>query len=86
MKSGVEMTLRPKHIIMATGIASEPRIPDFKGMEGFKGDVVHTKYYKNSRKWEGKKVVVVGAVSFTHQEFSSNVLKMIREYLHLMQP
>ncbi|KAF8575493.1 FAD/NAD(P)-binding domain-containing protein [Ramaria rubella] len=61
LRDGRHITLHPKHLILATGVADEPVIPDFKGMDAFRGIVLHTKYYKNANDWKGKKVVVIGA-------------------------
>ncbi|KAF8333983.1 uncharacterized protein EI90DRAFT_3015060 [Cantharellus anzutake] len=53
--------IKCKHVILATGHASDPRIPHFEGMEKFKGPVHHSSFHKNSGNWRGKKAVIIGA-------------------------
>ncbi|KAG8375550.1 hypothetical protein BUALT_Bualt10G0111700 [Buddleja alternifolia] len=47
-------------MIAATGENAEAVVPKIEGMEGFKGDVVHTSGYKSGGFYKGKKVLVVG--------------------------
>ncbi|OHE97527.1 hypothetical protein CORC01_07142 [Colletotrichum orchidophilum] len=47
-------------VICGTGIASKPFIPEYKGRENFKGEVLHSHAYRKSSVYEGKKVIVVG--------------------------
>ncbi|KAF8575492.1 FAD/NAD(P)-binding domain-containing protein [Ramaria rubella] len=61
LRDGRHITLHPKHLILSTGTADEARIPHFKGMDEFRGKIVHTKYFKNANDWKGKKVVIIGA-------------------------
>ena len=63
-RKGNEVTLHPKHIILATGVVDKPRIPTIPGMENFKGKIYHSTYHKNPERWSGKKAVVIGAVRF----------------------
>lgn len=56
-------TLEPKHVVMCTGHAGEPRIPTFPGQDKFKGTVYHGSQHKDAtfqKNVRGKKVVVVG--------------------------
>jgi putative flavoprotein involved in K+ transport len=57
---GVERTLRPQHVVMATGMLSEPNIPAFPGQDQFAGTVLHSTQYDNAAPWTGKKVAVIG--------------------------
>lgn len=58
-----EVILQPKHLIMATGLASSPDMPPTPGSENFKGTILHSHSFKSASAWGGKNVVVVGAVS-----------------------
>ncbi|MCB9233765.1 MAG: NAD(P)/FAD-dependent oxidoreductase [Bacteroidia bacterium] len=51
---------RAKNLVVASGLTAIPRKPDFPGLESFKGEVLHTKFYKNAHPFKGKKVLVVG--------------------------
>ncbi|KAJ7319091.1 FAD/NAD(P)-binding domain-containing protein [Mycena albidolilacea] len=56
-----EVILQPKHLIMATGLASSPDMPPTPGSENFKGTILHSHSFKSASAWGGKNVVVVGA-------------------------
>ncbi|KAJ7769956.1 FAD/NAD(P)-binding domain-containing protein [Mycena metata] len=61
IRDGAEITLNPKHLIMATGLASTPDMPVTPGAETFKGTILHSHSFKDANSWVGKNVVVVGA-------------------------
>ncbi len=63
---GVERELRPSHVILATGAAGEPNIPDIPGRSGFGGEVYHSSRHESGSKWKGRKAVVVGACNSGH--------------------
>lgn len=45
-RAGEEVTLRPKHLVLATGLYGQPLMPELKNQQGFKGDVMHSSEYK----------------------------------------
>ncbi|KAI1482845.1 FAD/NAD(P)-binding domain-containing protein [Daldinia eschscholtzii] len=55
--------LHPKHIVQCTGHSGKKNLPQFKGMESFKGDVLcHSSEFKGAKQnAKGKKAVVIGA-------------------------
>jgi putative flavoprotein involved in K+ transport len=57
---GVERTLRPQHVVMATGMLAEPNVPAFPDQEQFAGTVLHSTEYNTGAAWTGKKVAVIG--------------------------
>ena len=48
-----------KGLIIANGTLSHPNIPEFKG--AFTGEIFHSKKYKNSDVFAGKRVLLIGA-------------------------
>lgn len=60
-RNGGAVVLRPKHLVLATGMSGRPNIPSFPGQEGFKGDIYHSSVYPGSEEHAGKKAVVVGS-------------------------
>lgn len=52
-------TRRYRGVIIANGHHWDPNFPDFPG--GFKGDTLHTKYYKTPDVLRSKRVLVIGA-------------------------
>jgi putative flavoprotein involved in K+ transport len=63
---GSERVMRPKHLIMANGVAGRPLLAKLPGLDQFNGTVMHTHHYREGAKWKGKKVIVVGVGTSAH--------------------
>ena len=55
------VVLRPKHLVLATGVSGRPNILSFPGEEGVKGDIYHSSVYPSSAVHAGKKAILVGS-------------------------
>ena len=44
-RNGETVTLHPKHLVLATGMAGLPNRPDFPGMDSFRGEQHHSSRY-----------------------------------------
>lgn len=49
-----------KAIVSATGSFNNPFVPEFKGLELFKGQILHSSQYKSPEQFENKRVAIVG--------------------------
>ncbi|EFQ31448.1 uncharacterized protein GLRG_06592 [Colletotrichum graminicola M1.001] len=47
-------------VVSGNGASGKPLVPEYEGRERFKGEVLHSHYYRIPSAFEGKKVVVVG--------------------------
>ncbi|MEO0031668.1 MAG: hypothetical protein RIS94_1426 [Pseudomonadota bacterium] len=56
-------TLEARHVVMATGCLSAPKLPEWPGIEGFAGKILHTGHWDASVDLTGKRVAVVGTGS-----------------------
>ncbi len=57
-------TLTAKYVVLATGCLSNARMPDFKGLKDFKGEVYHTGHWPHHPvDFTGKRVGVIGTGS-----------------------
>jgi putative flavoprotein involved in K+ transport len=65
-RDGTEVTLRPKQLVMATGMSAVPREPDLPGMDVFKGDQHHSSDHPGAEGYGGKKAVVIGSNNSAH--------------------
>jgi putative flavoprotein involved in K+ transport len=65
-RDGVEMTLRPKQLVLATGQAGKPNLPNFEGMDVFKGEQHHSSKHPGPDAYRGKKAVVIGSNNSAH--------------------
>ncbi len=51
---------KSKYIIIATGVYGNPKPFSFKGMERFKGKIMHSRDYKTGKDFKEQKVLVIG--------------------------
>jgi cation diffusion facilitator CzcD-associated flavoprotein CzcO len=60
--------MTPKHLIQATGLNGEARLPDIPGIQDFKGDrLVHSSNFPGATDaHRGKKIIVVGTGNSGH--------------------
>src|SRR3954469_420285 len=63
---GSKRTMRPRHVILATGVSGIPNIPDLPALRNFKGKVLHSSQYVDGEDWTGKKAVVIGTGNSGH--------------------
>jgi len=66
IRNGTPLTLRPKHLVLATGMSGFPNLPQIPGAGGFRGTIVHSSAFQSGERWRGKKCVVVGASTSAH--------------------
>lgn len=65
-RAGQPVTLRPTHLVFATGAYGPPRMVALPGAESFKGEILHSSQYADGRKFAGKRCAVIGAASSGH--------------------
>jgi putative flavoprotein involved in K+ transport len=60
-RDGKPLTLRPKQLVLATGMSGKPNIPDLPGQEIFRGDQHHSSAHPGPDAYAGKRCVVIGS-------------------------
>ena len=65
-RDGKEITLRPNQLVFATGMSAKPNMPQFKGMDTFKGEQHHSSRHPGPDGYIGNKVVVIGSNNSAH--------------------
>lgn len=65
-RNGETLTLRPKQLVLATGMSGIANMPDFPGAENFKGTLCHSSQHAGAQAWQGKKCVVIGSNNSAH--------------------
>jgi Pyridine nucleotide-disulphide oxidoreductase len=63
---GSKRKMRPRHIVMATGVSGIPSLPDIPTLQSFKGKVLHSSQYDDGEAWKGKSVIVIGTGNSGH--------------------
>ncbi len=63
---GTERTLRPRHVVLATGINGVPHVPEIPGASDFAGVWCHSSDHSSGRNFAGRRAVVVGSGTSGH--------------------
>ena len=61
VRDGEPLTLRPKHVVFATGMSGKPNLPVLPGQELFRGDQQHSSQHPGPDAYRGKRAVVIGS-------------------------
>ncbi|TMJ22661.1 MAG: NAD(P)/FAD-dependent oxidoreductase [Alphaproteobacteria bacterium] len=65
-RAGVRRTMRPRHVVLATGVSGIPNLPEIAGLKDFAGKVVHSSQYDDGENWKGKRAIVIGTGNSGH--------------------
>ncbi|MDO9456197.1 NAD(P)/FAD-dependent oxidoreductase [Nocardioides sp.] len=60
-REGKPLTLRPKQLVLATGMSGKPHVPELPGQDVFRGDQHHSSAHPGPDAYRGKKCVVIGS-------------------------
>jgi cation diffusion facilitator CzcD-associated flavoprotein CzcO len=63
---GTRRAMRPRHVVMATGLSGSPVIPEIPTFEKFRGTVLHSSQYTSGEKWRGKPALIIGSGNSGH--------------------
>ena len=65
-RDGKSLTLRPKQLILATGMSGIANVPNYPGAESFKGTQHHSSRHPSGESYRGKTCVVIGSNNSAH--------------------
>lgn len=65
-EDGSTRVMKPRHIVMATGVSAIPIMPELPGLDDFQGTVMHSGQYTEGHDWSGKSALVVGTGNSAH--------------------
>src|SRR5262252_1501563 len=63
---GTKREMRPRHVVMATGVSGIPNLPDIPTLRSFDGKILHSSQYDDAKEWKGKNVLVIGTGNSGH--------------------
>jgi cation diffusion facilitator CzcD-associated flavoprotein CzcO len=63
---GSARIMRPRHIVIATGVSGIPNLPDIPSLKNFTGTVLHSGRYEDGEAWRGKTALVLGTGNSAH--------------------
>lgn len=90
-REGKEITLRPKQLVLATGMSGKANLPALKGMDVFEGEQQHSSQHPGPEAYAGKKVVVIGSNNSAHDicaalwEGGADVTMVQRSSTHIVK-
>ena len=65
-RNGEACTVRPRHVVLATGVSGIANVPEIAGLKDFAGKVVHSSRYDDGENWTGKRAIVIGTGNSGH--------------------
>lgn len=90
-RDGKEIVLKPKQLVLATGMSGKANWPKYKGQDIFKGEQQHSSTHPGPDKYVGKKVVVIGSNNSAHDicaalwEAGADVTMVQRSSTHIVK-
>jgi putative flavoprotein involved in K+ transport len=90
-RDGADVTLRPKQLVLATGMSGKANVPEIPGMDVFKGDQHHSSQHPGPDAYRGKQAVVIGSNNSAHDicaalwEAGADVTMVQRSSTHIVR-
>jgi putative flavoprotein involved in K+ transport len=90
-REGAEITLRPKQLVMATGMSGKAKVPEIPGQDVFRGEQHHSSQHPGPDAYEGKRAVVIGSNNSAHDicaalwEAGADVTMVQRSSTHIVR-
>jgi Pyridine nucleotide-disulphide oxidoreductase len=63
---GTKREMRPRHVVMATGVSGIPHLPGIPTLRNFSGKILHSSQYDDGEAWKGKNALVIGTGNSGH--------------------
>jgi putative flavoprotein involved in K+ transport len=88
-RNGETVVLKPKQLVLATGMSGLPNIPKIAGAEDFKGEIHHSSQHPGGEAYRDKKCVVIGSNNSAHDicgdlwEHGADVTMLQRSSTHI---
>ncbi len=86
-----QVVLRPKQLVMATGMSGVPHVPQIPGAATFAGELHHSSVHKDSAAYSGRKCIVLGSNNSAHDicaalwEHGADVTMIQRSSTHIVR-
>lgn len=90
-RAGKEVVLKPKQLVLATGMSGKANVPKFPGQDVFKGEQQHSSQHPGPDAYAGKRVVVIGSNNSAHDicaalwEAGADVTMLQRSSTHIVK-
>ncbi len=90
-RDGEEVVLRPKQLVLATGMSGKANVPVIPGQDVFRGEQQHSSQHPGPDAYAGRKVVVIGSNNSAHDicaalwEVGADVTMVQRSSTHIVR-
>jgi putative flavoprotein involved in K+ transport len=90
-RDGADVTLRPKQLVMATGMSGKPNVPEIPGMDVFTGEQHHSSQHPGPDAYRDATAVVIGSNNSAHDicaalwEVGADVTMVQRSSTHIVR-
>jgi putative flavoprotein involved in K+ transport len=90
-RAGEEVVLRPKQLVLATGMSGKANVPTIPGQDRFRGDQHHSSQHPGPDAYAGKRAVVIGSNNSAHDicaalwEHGADVTMVQRSSTHIVK-
>ncbi|TRL40255.1 NAD(P)/FAD-dependent oxidoreductase [Rhizobium straminoryzae] len=90
-RAGQEVVLKPKQLVLATGMSGKANVPKFPGQDIFRGEQQHSSQHPGPDAYAGRKVVVIGSNNSAHDicaalwEAGADVTMVQRSSTHIVK-
>ena len=84
-----QVVLKPKQLVLATGMSGVPNVPQIPGADTFAGEIHHSSQHRDSTAYAGKQCIVVGSNNSAHDicaalwEHGADVTMIQRSSTHI---
>ncbi len=91
VREGKTVVLRPRQLVLATGMSGVPNVPHIPGAETFRGTQCHSSQFRGLDDYRGKKCIVLGSNNSAHDicaalwEQDADVTMIQRSSTHVVQ-
>ena len=91
LRHGQPVTLRPKQLVLATGMSGVPNVPSLPGAETFEGVQHHSSRHPGGEAFAGQRCVVIGSNNSAHDicadlwEHGADVTMVQRSSTHIVR-
>ena len=90
-RAGDQVVLRPRQLVLATGMSGKPNVPTIPGQDRFRGDQHHSSQHPGPDAYAGRKAVVIGSNNSAHDicaalwEAGADVTMVQRSSTHIIR-
>ena len=78
--------MKPRHVIVATGVSGIPIMAAIPGLDAFEGAVMHSGSYTSGTAWKGRKALVLGTGNSGHDVAQDLCVQRRRRHHRPAQP